>query len=188
MTAGMIQQFTAAAKYVALAVFIATMVSLEYLGFTDRLPPSVTCEGLRALRGGMTEDEVRQLLGGPVKTSRIERLAGPKTQPFGELWDYSKERSPVGGLHLTVHFFDKYLVRVAVFKVTFSQKERVPLFLLIRGQTMKEEPDFKREVCDSPGTARLVVRRIASGTALTLIPVALLIRKRRSKGTAMPDS
>jgi hypothetical protein len=70
------------------------------------LPPTVTCEGIRSLRIGMTPDEVKSAIGRPEESAR-DHYGGH----LEEWWSY-ETYSLFRGLGLTVTFRDSSLVHV----------------------------------------------------------------------------
>ena len=117
------------------------------VGCRTRLAPGVTCEGIRSLKLGMSEEEVAQLLGPPVNGGPI-MLPADKDTPV--VWNYSDEPGLFGGVELRVEFVDAKLddamatairLRNSAIATVFNSKETY-LFLLDKRLGRIEESAF----------------------------------------------
>lgn len=102
--------------------------------------PGVTCDGIRALKIGMSKQAVARLLGTPSKI-----LPGPlcgRMLPDGECWSYSEEGFFPAGVVFKVEFDSAALDYAHVYARPVFRERKPTLFLLTSGAKPIEGSDF----------------------------------------------
>jgi len=104
------------------------------------LPLSVSCDGIRQLRHGMTEEEVRVLLGEPLSIIPVHIPASPPTPPYDVTWDYTNVPTV---LVLRLNFWQRRLTAAVARREMWV---RETLFIVDERHTV-EAPRFSQVFC-----------------------------------------
>lgn len=135
-----------------LAFFAGVTASVASCALTDSLPSLVTCDGVRALRVGMSKDEIRANVGPP-------RRRNPATEcgmrvRAGECWSYESMEGIMGGIRFKMDIDDDRGLVQALMYERYSLSERpTTLFELREGVRLEGEGFSSRMSCRAAGPA-----------------------------------
>lgn len=136
-----------------LLVFLGVTAGLAACTLTDHLSPSVTCDGVRALRIGMSKDEIRANVGPPRRRTPAAECGMDVRS--GECWSYESMDGIAGGVRFQIDIDDNRGLAGALMYEKYVLAERATTLFELREGVRVESEDFaSRMSCREAGTAQ----------------------------------
>lgn len=119
--------------------------------FSRSLPPSMTCEDIRALEIGMTAERVRGLLGPPRALSPFTEC-GDGVRQHGQCWSYESAEDGIGGIRFRLEIDRDEGLRRAIVYYKYLLSERATTLFELTAAGRVDTPELSSYVpCRSGG-------------------------------------